>query len=404
MGETASRDEKPRSIEIASDTDSVKEQLSVLHSPSAIRSLDEFKSPFETEAETTILRAIEYNEKARQEEYALDDPEKTTTAPSILAGVPASAMHLFDQVFQEPKRPEQFVNREQAAVSPLEPTRTATPSLKDIASRMRMMQMATKNKSVRNLNGTNRQEDADNVASGDDVDPESLTHLNQTGDMEGSDHSGNQSGSITAAKESGRSKSVYRRYCVPCYTFTSFLSVRWKDIKYALKLFIGLMTPLLGLSAILFYWAGNPIGPLGASYSWWLNFIVRQSITFLLAQMTEFILIDFIALETRLAVLAIGRMLTLMAMQAKGWPMLILLWSIWDIAILHGTASYNSHWLFMQDMFNIFNEHNQSGNVVSNIWYRKTLGSLIFVGVVVMIKRVLVALTLGKKNYGEWSF
>jgi hypothetical protein len=158
------------------------------------------------------------------------------------------------------------------------------------------------------------------------------------------------------------------------------------------------MIPCLGLSAILFYLAGNPVGPYGGSYSWWLQFIVRQSITFLLSQFTQFILIDFIALETKIAVMAIGRMLTLMAVQAKGWPLIIVLWSVWNLILLYGTR--NAYWLSTQSTFDMFNAKNPSGTFMYSGVYRDVITAFIVVGLVVMIKRLFVALMLGKRTYG----
>jgi hypothetical protein len=398
--ETDSLRDKVRTIEVTSVTDSVQdEQISLQHSSTLIKSLEEVKSPFETEAETNILRAIEEKEREEEEIY------KGEKIPALLAGVPSHAVHLFDHVLSSSE--QQGGNREIATpsgdattnsrpgspvVRPFEPIKTAKPSLKDVAERMRIMQMVANIKSEAKRPVVDGNGNAEHISddSGMNRDPESL---------ETPDSSIHRSNSNNASgKETHRAKTFYRRRCVPCYTFTSFIKVRWSDIKYLLKMFIYLMIPCLGLSAILFYLAGNPVGPYDASYSWWLQFIVRQSITFILAQFTQFILIDFIALETKLAVMSIGRMLTLMAVQAKGWPLIFVLWSVWDLILLYGAR--NGNWLSTQETFDMFNGKNPSGTFMYSDVYRAILTALIVVGLIVMIKRLLVALMLGKRTYG----
>jgi hypothetical protein len=139
---------------------------------------------------------------------------------------------------------------------------------------------------------------------------------------------------------------------------------------------------------------------INSSISWWFIYVVRLSITLLLAQLSQFLLIDFICLETRLAVMAVGRMLTLMAVQAKGWPLICVLWVSWNLAILYGARQ--SHWLSMQDFFKIFNEKNNGGDFLSSEAYRRVLGAAFVVGGVVMIKRIIIALITGKRTYGKF--
>jgi hypothetical protein len=396
--ESQSLQEKVRTIDVTSVTDSVKDEQISLQPSTLIKSLEEVKSPFETEAETNILRAIE--EKEREDEESCNKDEKI---PALLAGVPSHAVHLFENVLDQNKNngnhPGENAKSSASIARPFEPTKTARPSLRDVAERMRMMQMVANMKSEQKsstgidmmANGTEEPVLDDSAIHRD---PESLET------PESSIHR-TSSNNNASGKETHRAKTFYRRRCVPCYTFTSFINVRWSDIKYLLKMFFFLMIPSLGLSAILYYLAGNPLGPYGASYSWWLQFLVRQSITFILAQFTQFILIDFIALETKLAVMAIGRMLTLMAVQAKGWPLIFVLWAVWDSILLYGVR--NGHWLSTQETFDMFNESNPSGSFMYSDVYRHLITAFIVVGLIVMIKRLLVSLMLGKRTYGKWN-
>jgi hypothetical protein len=375
---------KPRAIELTS-LDSEDEQISL--QPSMIRSLDEVKGAFETEAESHILQAIEEAENEYEDESAAD------SRPSLLDGVPSHAAHLFSHLLEKPS--PTFSNA--TPIDPFEPN-MGKPRLKDVANRMRMMQMATKMRSQRGLN-VNSESNQENVPYGDQaaqdtIDPESLENGDNTG--HGSDFDTNPS---MVRDTSRATKTFYRRHCAPCYTFTNFLKVRWTDIKYQVMMVIYLMVPCLGVAAILYYWTDNPEGPYNSSYSWWLIFIVRLSVTRLLAQLSQFILIDFICLETRLAVMSVGRMLTLMAVQAKGWPLVSVLWAAWNLSILLGRA--NSHWLSMQTFFDIFNSNNYGGDFLVSDTYRRILAAVFIVGFVVMVKRVCIALVLGKRTYGK---
>lgn len=395
--ESQSSRDKVRTIDVTSITDSVKDEQISLQPSTLIKSLEEVKSPFETEAETNILRAIE--EKEREEEESCNKDEKM---PALLAGVPSHAVHLFENVLDQHKNngchPGENAKSSASIARPFEPTKTARPSLRDVAERMRMMQMVanmkSEQKSTTGVDMANGTEEPVLDDSAIHRDPESLET------PESSIHR-TSSNNNASGKETHRAKTFYRRRCVPCYTFTSFINVRWSDIKYLLKMFFFLMIPSLGLSAILYYLAGNPLGPYGASYSWWLQFLVRQSITFMLAQFTQFILIDFIALETKLAVMAIGRMLTLMAVQAKGWPLIFVLWAVWDSILLYGVR--NGHWLSTQETFDMFNESNPSGSFMYSDVYRHLITAFIVVGLIVMIKRLLVSLMLGKRTYASFG-
>ena len=378
---------------------------------SAIRTLDDIKNVFENEAETAILNAIEQNEKEYEQEGSPCHSRNATS--DILAGIPSEAVHLFDHAEKEESMRHKNGKKEVTAMknSIHEPTSAASPSLKDIANRLRMMQAFSKSMAGKK---------ADHASmSSNEADPESLADAEQndgntnveSGPMDKRDSGREEAFAANVnsnynfgSKTTTRTKALYHRYCGPCEKFTRLVKFRWKDITYVFKLFLYLVIPVVGLSAILFYGAGNPIGPMGASYSWWLLFIVRLSITFLLAEFAQFVLIDFIALETRLAVRAIGRMLTLMAVQAKGWPLIIVLWCVWNFILIHGTFLYANHWLFMQKKILVFNESNPAGNVLSHPMYTRILAIGIFVGIIVMVKRVLVALISGKKNYSKFLY
>lgn len=172
----------------------------------------------------------------------------------------------------------------------------------------------------------------------DHKDPESLQVL-----REPEDESDDNNIRKEIRRQTNHLKTFYRNFCMPCYSLTNFVHLRWKGIRFALAILLYSLIPLLGIAAILYYRAGNPGGPMGGSWSWWFIFFSRLLVCLVLAQLTQFIVIDFICLETQIAVRFIGKLLTLMAMQAKGWPVVMIFWSMWQLILLNGPPRYNRY-------------------------------------------------------------
>ena len=205
----------------------------------------------------------------------------------------------------------------------------------------------------------------------------------------------------TLPRDRTRKTDVYSTYC---YLFSRrvvhFLKARKPAMRYILKATFYLFIPLVGIAACFFHLGNNPIGALGASYSWWALFVIRQCLTFMLAQVTQFICIDIIALETKLALMVFGRVITLIAMQAQGWPTILLTWATYNYCVLYGQEKYVQHCLYRQKSFGLFNDANPSGTVTSNACYGSLLLTFGLCAFLTMIKRVLVAILLGRKKYG----
>ena len=300
-----------------------------------MKSIDEIKTPFEEEAESTILRAIEAYDQQKEEEYNIGTRD---TSLGILTGVPAEAIHLFSNPSND--------HETCIATKQLDPPSESIgnpPGMTEIVNRMRMIKMRnSRHLNIKSDDICNETNEIYNIK-----DPESLQRIKL------SDESSYQSDMETECKPSIRQKSsnhvksYYRRFCNPCYSLTSFIYIRWKDIKYILVFFLYVLVPLLGISGILFYWGGNPVGPMNGSWSWWLIFVARILICLVLSQLTQFIIIDFICLETQIAVRFIGRLFTLMAVQSKGWPVLSIFWSMWQFILLHGSPTYNRYVFMM---------------------------------------------------------
>jgi hypothetical protein len=459
---------------------------------------DDIKSPFETEAEETILKAIEEAEKKKSLLASRRAGVSSSDRDNILNKVPAESLHLFGDHHEDDEPPVVFslksidarkadhhkpgssggesssrlknmVKKVQlvrnavaaaprARVSSLEsaeaslvysahsrvpsnipitssPTAHTTagaepststrrhdeqqPELFDIFDKMKTLENLTttretaatsrrhlmNNQYVEIPNHAVQTDDNLSNSSGRRVDPpESLTMNNEPYNGEGmvSEHYPMARSKRDSSK---RANTFLRRCCMPWFAFRTLLAVQKKQIRRFFKAFFFLLVPLLCLAFILFYFAGNPGHFRGASYSWWCLFAIRLGITLTLARITEFIIIDYIALETNITVRFFGRMLTLMLIQSKGWPILCVFWGIWNFSIVHGADPFANNWLFWASgTLAIFDEEkNPSGGIPSNRTYTVILITMIITGVVIMVKRLLVSLLLGKKKYGKFD-
>ena len=77
---------------------------------------------------------------------------------------------------------------------------------------------------------------------------------------------------------------------------------------------------------------------------WWLLFVVRQIITFSLSHLAQAILVEYLALRSKVSVVLLGPFVTLFLVQSKGWPMLTFLWALGDFLLLYGDWPLAAHW------------------------------------------------------------
>ena len=168
------------------------------------------------------------------------------------------------------------------------------------------------------------------------------------------------------------------------------------------------MLPFGGMSAFLFYVfpeTANVEDSENASVSWWLMFIgVRQVFTLLLAKLAEAILIDFLAVQTRVSLRIIGPFFTLMLVQSKGWTFQLFAWASIDFTILYGSSDFAHHWLYFLDgTISLFSEKNASGNVVESQNYRDLLFTALFVSAAIAVKRFFLGLWYGRSVYRRYG-
>uniref|UniRef100_A0A7S4I0R0 Mechanosensitive ion channel MscS domain-containing protein n=1 Tax=Odontella aurita TaxID=265563 RepID=A0A7S4I0R0_9STRA len=174
-----------------------------------------------------------------------------------------------------------------------------------------------------------------------------------------------------------------------------------------------IILPMLLVASILFYVVGNPIAGCidakdksnCASFSWWVIFLgIRQVITFGLAKGIEILFVEIIALRTKLFVRILGPYVTLVTVQARGWPFIIFFWAVLDLSMLYGGTEFSDHWMFYQNKIDMMNGKNPAGNITYTDIYVRILAAVMFFGGVVGLKRGWLALYLGKnsvRHYGK---
>mmetsp|Transcript_11162 Transcript_11162/g.23203 ORF Transcript_11162/g.23203 Transcript_11162/m.23203 type:complete len:1213 (+) Transcript_11162:72-3710(+) len=158
--------------------------------------------------------------------------------------------------------------------------------------------------------------------------------------------------------------------------------------------------PCLAVSAILFYLVDNPmIGDSNTSWSWLVLFLgVRQMVIFEFARVGEIFWIEILALRSSFFNMVVGPYLALAVIQSRGWPYICIFWPVLNFCFLYGNHEFAKHWLFWQDMLDIFNEVNPVDGVTDDNFYFRLLMVMIFIGVTVSLKRLTIALYLGRRT------
>mmetsp|Transcript_83 Transcript_83/g.359 ORF Transcript_83/g.359 Transcript_83/m.359 type:complete len:904 (+) Transcript_83:147-2858(+) len=178
--------------------------------------------------------------------------------------------------------------------------------------------------------------------------------------------------------------------------------------------------PSLAIAFVLFYGVENP--PTGycdspldadpnnpcngeeASGSWWILFIgCRHVMIYLLAKLSDTFFIDFVLLQHAGIVRLLGPRVTLILVQAKGWPSLMWNWGVYTSLLLYGTNSFANHWLYFQNGLRIFNDENPSGTVTSAASYGGLILIAYLVPITVCLKRHSLGLHMGARLYVRYN-
>ena len=159
--------------------------------------------------------------------------------------------------------------------------------------------------------------------------------------------------------------------------------------------------PAVLSAALLYYKLGNPsleFLPGDASLSWWLLFIARQAAVLELVAVVEYLAVEGIALRTKWMVYSCGPLVTLWFINAKGWPLITILWSLLDLGLLHGKHPLQQNWLFFLDI-GLFSSSNPGGHILNSDFYLRVLLSALLAGTCHAIKRTHVAMSFGRRTF-----
>ena len=160
---------------------------------------------------------------------------------------------------------------------------------------------------------------------------------------------------------------------------------------------LGFMIPCLVAAAVVFYYLGNPdYAYLPTGLSWFLLLLVRLSVTFHLARVSQWIM-QLMTIKTGALARIAGPFVALTAMQSQGWPCILSFWGIWNLILLHGKRLFVRHWLYFTRIPLFSVKYNFGNGFLSSEIYERMLYSLLFFGITVSIKRTLVALFLSRR-------
>jgi small-conductance mechanosensitive channel len=172
--------------------------------------------------------------------------------------------------------------------------------------------------------------------------------------------------------------------------------------------FVVLGIPCLVLSWIFFYHLGNPeldFLPGHASLAWWLNFVCRQTVTMDFARISQWILLDCLILGSRIVTKLVGPAISLFCIQAKGWPVVVIFWALFDLTILHGDNKYCTHWLYWTGLkiYSMNDAINTGSYVLSSPIFLRFLLALLLAGLASSVKRFSLALIFSQRQCLEFK-
>ncbi|KAL7499239.1 hypothetical protein ACHAWT_010159 [Skeletonema menzelii] len=166
-----------------------------------------------------------------------------------------------------------------------------------------------------------------------------------------------------------------------------------------------LVFPSLAVASVLFYMFDNPMaGDTGTSISWWIIFVgARQAMTMGLARIGQVFWVEILALRSRLFNTIVGPYVSLAIIQSSGWPYNICFWAVLDFCLLFGNFPFPRHWLFWQNKLDIFNGNNPVEGVTSSNGYMRLLFTCIFIGIAASLKRLFLAVYLGRRTVAHFN-
>eukprot|EP00977_Amphora_coffeiformis_P004440 scaffold945_cov170-Amphora_coffeaeformis.AAC.20 len=162
--------------------------------------------------------------------------------------------------------------------------------------------------------------------------------------------------------------------------------------------------PIFFVSWVLYQYLDNPsfdFLPGNASLAWWVNLLGRLCLTLELARLVQWIVMDNIVLGTRTAARLLGPLVTLYAIQGRGWPFVVTTWSVINLFLLHGTRKFQNNWLLFVTYGFSNPEGEQYTDVLGTGEYLRIWLAFIVAGVVSSAKRTIVAMHFGRRTFSK---
>lgn len=157
--------------------------------------------------------------------------------------------------------------------------------------------------------------------------------------------------------------------------------------------------PLFALAWALYYYLGNPefdFMPGHATLSWWCNFMGRQVITLELARLTHWMVLDVVVLTSRFAARFLGPIVTMTAVESRGWPFIVACWGAWDLVLLHGDNTFQTHWFYWTGL-RIYSVANSGSYMLNSHQYLGILIAMIVAGLATTAKRMFLSIRFGRR-------
>ena len=96
----------------------------------------------------------------------------------------------------------------------------------------------------------------------------------------------------------------------------------------------------------------------------------------------------------------LGPLITILAIQSKGWPFVVASWGVWDMLLLHGDNEFQQHWLYFTGI-RIYSTANSGSYILASESYLRVLLAMVVAGVATAVKRTAVTIYFGKRNFGK---
>ena len=160
--------------------------------------------------------------------------------------------------------------------------------------------------------------------------------------------------------------------------------------------------PLFGLAWILYYGFGNPVLeflPGGVSLAWWLDFVGRQILTLALAHVSEYLVLECLLFHNHKW---LGPLVTMTALQARGWPFILSAWAGIDLLIFQGSHRFAAHWFYFTGL-RIYTQASSGTYILQSQLYLRLLLSMMVAGSAVTAKRVYVSIRFGRRMLNDFK-